>query len=134
MKADCHIHMILDGENWKNAIARHKETPDIPWIRKILEHYRNLGFTYLRDGGDRWNAGKTARELAKDYGITYKVFVRGLGRLGADLRPKHDVISLNAAESDIGVSDINGQDHFSTSRSPRRRIRQETIFSFSITI
>ena len=25
MKADCHMHMVLDGTDWKAAIARHKE-------------------------------------------------------------------------------------------------------------
>ena len=71
MKADCHMHMILDGVEWKSAIARHAEKPDIPWIRGVLETYRQQGYTYLRDGGDRWGAGKAARELAEEYGIKY---------------------------------------------------------------
>ena len=50
MKADCHMHMILDGVEWKSAIARHAEKPDIPWIRGVLETYRQQGYTYLRDG------------------------------------------------------------------------------------
>ena len=69
---DCHIHMVLDGQYWKSAIARHSDGVDIPWIRKVLETYRDAGFTYLRDCGDRWGVGKTAREMAKDYGITYR--------------------------------------------------------------
>ena len=72
MKADCHMHMILDGYEWKSAIARHKEKPDEDFIRQVLETYQKLGYTYLRDGGDRWNAGKRAREMAKEYGITYR--------------------------------------------------------------
>ena len=71
MKADCHMHMILDGVEWKSAIARHAEKPDIPWIRGVLETYRQQGYTYLRDGGDRWGAGAAARELAPEYGIKY---------------------------------------------------------------
>lgn len=71
MKADCHMHMILDGVEWKSAIARHAEKPDIPWIRGVLETYRQQGYTYLRDGGDRWGAGAAARELAEEYGIKY---------------------------------------------------------------
>jgi len=71
MKADCHMHMILDGVEWKSAIARHAEKPDIPWIRGVLETYRQQGYTYLRDGGDRWGAGKAARDLAEEYGIKY---------------------------------------------------------------
>ena len=69
---DCHMHMVLDGIDWRAALARHRAAPDIPWIRKQLEIYRSLGFTYLRDGGDRFGAGKAARELAPEYGITYR--------------------------------------------------------------
>lgn len=72
MKADCHIHMVLDGAYWKSAIARHSVNPDENFIRGILARYRDLGYDYLRDGGDRWGAGAKARELAKDYGITYR--------------------------------------------------------------
>lgn len=72
MKADCHMHMILDGYEWKSAIARHKERPDEDFIHSVLKIYREKGYTYLRDCGDRWNAGKRARTLAKDYGITYR--------------------------------------------------------------
>ena len=72
MLCDCHMHMILDGVDWKNAIGRHREEPDIPYIRKILDHYREQGFVYLRDGGDRWGAGKMARKIAPEYGIRYR--------------------------------------------------------------
>ena len=72
MVVDCHIHMALDGGYWKDALARHKEAPDEQFIRKTLETYKRLGFTYLRDGGDRWNAGKRASELAPEYGIRYR--------------------------------------------------------------
>ena len=72
MLADCHIHMVLDGAYWKSAIDRHKQFADENWIRRILACYQELGFTYLRDGGDRWGVGKRARELAGEYGITYR--------------------------------------------------------------
>ena len=72
MFADCHIHMILDGRDWRSAIERHKQSVDENWIRRILTRYRELGFTYLRDGGDRWGVGKRSRELAGEYGITYR--------------------------------------------------------------
>ena len=61
---DCHIHMVLDGQYWKDALARHAEQVDTPWIRAVLETYRDAGFTYLRDCGDRWGVGKTTREMA----------------------------------------------------------------------
>ena len=82
MRADCHIHMILDGYEWKSAIARHKEKPDEVFIRQILSRYRELGYTYLRDGGDRWGAGKRAREVAKEFGITYRTPLAPLCKKG----------------------------------------------------
>lgn len=72
MKADCHIHMVLDGAYWKNAIARHSVTPNESFIRKTLAQYRDLGYTYLRDGGDRWGVGAKAREFAGEYSIIYR--------------------------------------------------------------
>ena len=71
-KEDCHIHMVLDGENWKAAIQRHENGPDLTWIRGILERYANAGYDYLRDGGDRWGVGAAARSLAGEYGIRYR--------------------------------------------------------------
>ena len=82
MRADCHMHMILDGYEWKSAIARHKVKPDEGFIRQVLEIYQKLGYTYLRDGGDRWDAGKRSREIAKEYGITYRTPLAPLCKLG----------------------------------------------------
>ena len=79
---DCHMHMILDGEYWRSAIDRHRNGPDIPWIRKVLETYQAQGFTYLRDGGDRWGAGAAAREIAGEYGITYRTPLAPLCKAG----------------------------------------------------
>ena len=72
MKADCHMHMVLDGRNWKQAIGRHSSGVDPQWIRQTLEQYRSRGYTYLRDGGDRWGVGAAARAVAGEYGITYR--------------------------------------------------------------
>lgn len=82
MKADCHMHMILDGDYWRTAIARHAQKPDEGFIRRVLEVYRQQGYTYLRDGGDRWGAGKRAREIAAEYGITYRTPLAPLCRAG----------------------------------------------------
>ena len=76
------MHMVLDGVEWKNAIRRHSENLNIPWIREILAIYRDLGFEYLRDGGDRWGVGKMARELAPEYGIVYKTPLAPLCKVG----------------------------------------------------
>ena len=82
MRYDCHMHMVLDGVEWKNAIRRHSGTIQEDWIRRQLETYQKLGFGYLRDGGDRWGVGAKARELAKEYGITYRTPLANLCKKG----------------------------------------------------
>ena len=72
MASDHHIHMVLDGVDWKNAIARHQPKPDEAWIRGTLAAYRDKGYTYLRDGGDKWGVSACARSMAENYGITYR--------------------------------------------------------------
>ena len=72
MRSDCHMHMVLDGVAWREAIGRHSRGPLDTFIRSTLEQYRRSGYGYLRDGGDRWGVGKRARELASDYGIVYR--------------------------------------------------------------
>ncbi len=82
MRSDCHMHMILDGVDWRRAIDRHRHGPDDAFIRRVLETYRSQGFDYLRDGGDRWCAGKRARELAPEYGIIYRTPLANLCKRG----------------------------------------------------
>lgn len=82
MNADCHIHMVLDGVDWKAAIARHAGGPDVPYIRRILSEYQAQGIRYLRDGGDRWGVGAAARTLAPEYGIIYKTPLAPLCKAG----------------------------------------------------
>ncbi len=81
-KADCHIHMLLNGEDWRTAIEDHREDPDRGLIRARLQGYAEAGFDYLRDGGDRWGVGMAARELASEFGITYRTPLSPLVRAG----------------------------------------------------
>ena len=64
--------MVLDGADWRAAIDRHRAAPDRELIRARLKGYAEAGFTYLRDGGDKWGVGAAAREEAGEWGITYK--------------------------------------------------------------
>ena len=76
------MHMVLDGQDWKEAIHTHREAPCKALIEKRLESYRQRGYTYLRDGGDRWGVGKLARELSGNYGITYRTPLAPLCKAG----------------------------------------------------
>ncbi len=81
-RCDCHIHMILDGHSWRDAIARHANGPADAFIHRVLRTYRDAGYTYLRDGGDRWGAGRQARALSADYGIRYRTPLANLCKAG----------------------------------------------------
>ena len=82
MLADCHMHAVLDGVDWRMAIGRHRDGVDEGFIHNMLRAYRDAGFDYLRDGGDRWGVGKRARELAPEYGIIYRTPLANLCKVG----------------------------------------------------
>ena len=82
MKADCHMHMLLDGRDWRASIARHRENPDIFTVRAALDIYQKQGYSYLRDGGDRWGVGAAARVIAPEFGITYRTPLAPLCKVG----------------------------------------------------
>ena len=108
---DCHMHMILDGVEWKSAIGRHREKPEDGFIRRVLSAYRDGGYTYLRDGGDRWGAGKRARELAPEYGITYRTPLSPLckkGHYGAFIGESY--VNLKEYAALVGKMRDNGAD------------------------
>lgn len=126
MYFDCHMHMILDGLDWRAAIRRHELQPDDAFIHRVLERYQAQGFAYLRDGGDRWGAGKRARELAPAYGITYRTPLAPLcraGHYGAFIGKKYEnmkefrqlVTETRSAGGDfikIMISGLMDFDHF----------------------
>lgn len=132
MRCDCHIHMVLDGVSWKTAIARHEKTPAEDLIRQTLRKYQTLGYTYLRDGGDRWGAGKRARELASEFGITYRTPLSPLCRAGQygtfigekyeNLREYHALVEKMKAQGadfiKIMISGLMDFDHFGVLTQP----------------
>lgn len=138
---DCHIHMVLDGLDWKAAIGRHRNGVDLPLVRETLAAYQAKGFTYLRDGGDRWGVGAAARALAPEYGITYRTPLAPLCHAGhygsfigtkyADLQEYAAIVSgIRAAGADfvkIMISGLMDFDHCGTlteSGLPRQEIRE----------
>ena len=86
MLGDCHIHMVLDGVYYRDAIDAHRAGQRDDIIRPRLEDYARRGIRYLRDGGDAFGAGERARTLAPEYGIEYRTPTFNLclkGRYGA---------------------------------------------------
>ena len=124
--ADCHIHMVLDGANWRDAIDRHRNGPDRALIRSRLKAYADAGFTYLRDGGDKWGVGAAAREMAAEYGIVYRTPLAPLileghygGFIGEKYRDLREYAALVQKRREQGadfikimISGIMDFDHF----------------------
>ena len=94
------MHMVLDGVDWRAGIGRHKEQVQQEYVKKVLECYRCEGYTYLRDGGDRWGVGAYARSLAPQYGITYRTPLAPLcqkGHYGAFIGKTYENLEEYAA-------------------------------------
>lgn len=72
MFGDCHVHMALDGEDFRRALGRHREQVQDDWIRARLRDYAKAGVGYLRDGGDKLGVARRAAQLAPEYGVEYR--------------------------------------------------------------
>lgn len=79
---ECHAHIIMDGLNYRKAIAIHKEQIDDRSIREHLKVYQKLGITFLRDGGDALGVSKRAKDLAAEYGIDYRTPIFAIHKNG----------------------------------------------------
>ena len=124
MFADLHIHMLLSGADWRAAIAGHQPSPDDALIRRRLAAYQAAGITYLRDGGDRFGVCLRAKELAPEYGITYRtpafpIYKNGhygsfIGRGWSDLTEYHALLAeAKAAGADFIKLMVSGLMDFS---------------------
>lgn len=71
MLGECHAHVIMDGKNYKEAVALHKDGVREEVIRRCFSKYRDAGITFIRDGGDSYGVSARAKEIAPEYGITY---------------------------------------------------------------
>lgn len=79
---ECHAHMIMDGVNYKEAVALHKTGVCEEVVRRHLKECREAGITFVRDGGDAREVSKRARELAPEYGIEYRTPIFALHKRG----------------------------------------------------
>lgn len=75
-------HMIMDGVNYKKAVAQHKDGVVDAVIRQRFEEYTKRGIFFIRDGGDACGVSKRAAQLACEYGITYRTPVFALHKRG----------------------------------------------------
>lgn len=82
MFGECHAHIIMDGKNYKSAVARHKDGIKEEVIRAHFQIWKEAGITFVRDGGDALGVSGRAKEIAPEYGIDYRTPVFAIHRKG----------------------------------------------------
>lgn len=82
MFGECHAHVIMDGQNYRKAVKLHENGVQDKIIRKCFETYRENGVAFVRDGGDALGVSRRAKELAAEYGITYRTPVFAIHKKG----------------------------------------------------
>ena len=79
---ESHLHIFMNGKNYKEAVKAQSQGVDESVIRKNFEEYRKRGITWLRDGGDIYGTSRRAKEIAPEYGITYRTPIFAIHRDG----------------------------------------------------
>ena len=82
MFGDCHVHLMMDGENYKAAASLHGDAVNEAALRAHLAAYRDAGVRFLRDGGDRYGVSAAAKKLAPEYGIDYRTPIFAIHKKG----------------------------------------------------
>lgn len=82
MFGECHAHVIMDGMNYKKAVALHREQVQESVIRRHLKAYQDAGVPFVRDGGDFCGVSRRTKELAPEYGIDYRTPIFAIHKEG----------------------------------------------------
>lgn len=82
MFGECHAHMIMDGVNYRAAVALHQNVVCENTVRKHLQESADAGIKFIRDGGDAREVSKLAKELAPEYGIDYRTPIFAIHKKG----------------------------------------------------
>lgn len=77
-----HMHIFMNGTDYKQAVHDMKQGKNEEVVRKNLRSYKEAGITWLRDGGDHYGASVLARKLAPEYGIVYRTPCFGIHKKG----------------------------------------------------
>lgn len=72
MLGECHAHIFMNGKNYKEAVKQHKNGVREEVIRAHFQIWREMGITFVRDGGDALGVSRRAKDLAPEYGIDYR--------------------------------------------------------------
>lgn len=82
MFGECHMHIFMNGTNYKKAVELHRNGVVDADIHQKFEQYQKGGITYVRDGGDVLGVSDRARQIASEYGLTYRTPVFAIHKNG----------------------------------------------------
>ena len=82
MLGECHAHIIMNGKNYKEAVALHKDGVREEVIRAHFRTWKEMGITFVRDGGDALGVSRRAKALALEYGIDYRTPIFAIHKKG----------------------------------------------------
>lgn len=82
MFGECHAHLIMDGVNYRNAVALHRNGVVEAVIHGKMKIYRENQISFVRDGGDALGVSERAAQLAEEYGIDYRTPVFAIHKNG----------------------------------------------------
>lgn len=83
MRYECHGHIALDGINYKESVARHKDGVDEAFLRRNLKALSDFGVSFYRDGGDKLMVSSLAKKIAPEYGIDYRTPIYAIHKKGS---------------------------------------------------
>ena len=72
MLGECHAHVLMNGIDYRQAVALHRENVNEEAVRQCLHTYQKAGVNFVRDGGDAAGVSALAARLAPEYGIDYR--------------------------------------------------------------
>ena len=82
MFGECHAHALMNGVNYREAVALHREKANEEAVRQCLRAYQEAEVSFVRDGGDPYGVASLAARLASEYGIDYRTPVFAIHRNG----------------------------------------------------
>ena len=82
MFGECHAHALMNGVNYREAVALHREKANEEAVRQCLRAYQEAEVSFVRDGGDPYGVASLAARLAPEYGIDYRTPVFAIHKNG----------------------------------------------------
>ena len=82
MFGECHAHIIMDGNEYRPAVALHERGIDESVIHRHFKGYQEHGINFVRECGDALGVSLRAKTLAPQYGIDYRTPCFAIHKVG----------------------------------------------------